>query len=163
MSPPAPRAFDKEKAHDWLGSYIFDYRVNRGRSWIQRYRWRFGQYRLDTVCCRPCTGRVDVPDRASTEDIATSLATTSPLAHQITIGKTLRELAMKIHTLLLATIVAVFGLAGCDNDDGPAEKAGQAVDNAGQELKDAANDVGNAVEDACEDVKEGVDAEDTDC
>ncbi|MEQ9562044.1 MAG: hypothetical protein RLN69_05945 [Woeseiaceae bacterium] len=70
---------------------------------------------------------------------------------------------MKIHTLLLATIVAVFGLAGCDNDDGPAEKAGQAVDNAGQEIKDAASDVGNAVEDACEDVKEGVDAEDTDC
>jgi hypothetical protein len=45
----------------------------------------------------------------------------------------------------------------------PAEKAGKAVDNAGQELKDAADDVGNAIEDACEDVKEGVDAEDTDC
>jgi hypothetical protein len=30
-------------------------------------------------------------------------------------------------------------------------------------MKDAANDVGNAIEDACEEVKEGVDAEDTDC
>jgi hypothetical protein len=70
---------------------------------------------------------------------------------------------MKIHTLLLALIVSAFGLAGCDNDDGPAERAGKTADNVGEEMKDAANDVGNAIEDACEEVKEGVDAEDTDC
>jgi hypothetical protein len=70
---------------------------------------------------------------------------------------------MKIHTFLLAMIVSMFGLVGCDNNDGPAERAGRAADDAGEELRDAAKDVGNAVEDACEDVKEGVDAEDTDC
>ena len=70
---------------------------------------------------------------------------------------------MKYHTLILAMLASAFLLAACDNDDGTVEKAGRAVDEAGQELKEAADDVGNAVEDACEDVKEGVDAEDTDC
>ena len=63
---------------------------------------------------------------------------------------------MKIHQLLLVAIVAAFGLAGCETSDGPAEEMGEAVDETGENVKDAA-------EDACEDVKEGVDAEDTDC
>lgn len=68
---------------------------------------------------------------------------------------------MKIHQLLLiATALAIFG---CDADDGPAEKAGKALDDAGDTIEDAAHDVGDAVEDACEDVKEGADADDTDC
>jgi predicted small secreted protein len=70
---------------------------------------------------------------------------------------------MKPHRLLLIAIVAAFGLSGCDSDDGPAEEMGQAIDDAGESTQDAANEAGNAVEDACEDVKEGVDANDTDC
>ena len=53
--------------------------------------------------------------------------------------------------LLLATILAY----GCEND-GPAERAGEAID-------DAARDVENSIEDACEEIKEGVNADDKDC
>jgi len=63
---------------------------------------------------------------------------------------------MKIHQLLLVAIVAAFGLAGCDTNDGPVEEMGEAVDETGEDAQDA-------VKDTCEDVKEGVDAEDTDC
>jgi len=70
---------------------------------------------------------------------------------------------MKIHHLLLLSIVTAFGVAGCDSDDGPAEEMGQALDDTGEDIEDAAEDAGNAVEDACEDAKEGVDADDTDC
>jgi hypothetical protein len=63
---------------------------------------------------------------------------------------------MKLHHLLLVALVAAFGIAGCDVDDGPVEETGQALD-------DAAEDTANAVEDACEDVKEGAGADDTDC
>ena len=45
-------------------------------------------------------------------------------------------------------------LAGCD--DGPAENAGEKMDQAVQ-------DMGNKVEDTCESMKEGVGAKDTDC
>lgn len=54
-----------------------------------------------------------------------------------------------------ALVLAAFLAAGCEND-GPAENAGEALD-------DAVTDVGNAVEDACEDVKEGAGAADKDC
>tara|TARA_R110002049_G_scaffold58143_2_gene158478 strand:- start:342 stop:530 length:189 start_codon:yes stop_codon:yes gene_type:complete len=60
------------------------------------------------------------------------------------------------NTLTLAAILfTAFLAAGCEND-GPAERAGEAIDNT-------ATDVGNAIEDACEDVKEGAGADDTDC
>lgn len=49
---------------------------------------------------------------------------------------------MKLYlTLLMAGMLA---LAGCDND-GPAESAGEEID-------EAVRDAGNAVEDTCEDV-----------
>jgi hypothetical protein len=70
---------------------------------------------------------------------------------------------MRIHHLLLIGIVAGFGISGCETDDGPAEEMGEALDETGEDIQDAAKDAGNAVEDACEDVKEGADAEDTDC
>jgi predicted small secreted protein len=70
---------------------------------------------------------------------------------------------MRIHHLLLIGIVAAFGISGCETDDGPAEEMGEALDETGEDIQDAAKDAGNAVEDACEDVKEGADAEDTDC
>ncbi|WP_416397842.1 hypothetical protein [Allohahella sp. A8] len=57
-------------------------------------------------------------------------------------------------TLLTAAVFTV-GLSACDTD-GPAENAGESMDNA-------ATDTGNAIEDACENVKEGAGADDTDC
>lgn len=70
---------------------------------------------------------------------------------------------MHIARLLLILIIGSFGIAGCDRDEGPAEEAGESLDEAGEQLEETAEDAGNAIEDACEDVKEGVDAEDTDC
>lgn len=70
---------------------------------------------------------------------------------------------MHIAKLMLLLIVGSFALAGCDRDEGPAEEAGEAMDEAGEQLEETAENTGNAIEDACEDVKEGVDAEDTDC
>lgn len=55
---------------------------------------------------------------------------------------------------LASIILSAFLAAACD--DGPAE-------NAGEELDDAASDLGNAVEDACEDIKESAGAEEKDC
>lgn len=44
-------------------------------------------------------------------------------------------------------------LAACDGD----------AENAGEKIDQSATDLGNKVEDACEDVKDGVNADDTDC
>ena len=58
-----------------------------------------------------------------------------------------------ICVLLLATLSV--GVVGCEQK-GPAEKAGEQLD-------DAVTDVGNTIEDACEDVKDEMGAEDKDC
>ena len=58
---------------------------------------------------------------------------------------------LNIAALLLAALLTV----GCDND-GPMEEAGEAIDNTVEDVSDAADD-------ACEELKEGVDADDTDC
>ncbi len=55
--------------------------------------------------------------------------------------------------LLLAFSLVLFG---CETNEGSAEQVGEKMD-------EAYTDTANAVEDACEDVKEGVDAKDTDC
>ncbi|WP_199611072.1 hypothetical protein [Flocculibacter collagenilyticus] len=60
----------------------------------------------------------------------------------------------KLLTRILFVVTATFALAACDQ--GPAEDAGEKID-------EAVTDAGNAIEDACEDVKEGVKADDTDC
>ena len=63
---------------------------------------------------------------------------------------------MNITKTLLALMMVVglvFSVVACD---GSAENAGERVD-------EAASDAGNAVEDLCEDVKEGVNAKDSDC
>ena len=70
---------------------------------------------------------------------------------------------MKIAKLLLLLTIASFTVTACDMNDSPAENAGEAMDEAGEKIADAATDAGNAIEDACENVKESVDAEDTDC
>ena len=76
---------------------------------------------------------------------------------------------MKKFKLLLLATVASLAIAGCDSnmgsdrDDGAAEKAGKALDEAGKKLEGAAKDVGKALEDACEELTEGVNAKDTKC
>ncbi len=62
---------------------------------------------------------------------------------------------MKSPTTLIALLLTLFLATACDNN-GPAEDAGEAID-------DTITDVGNAVEDACEDVKENAGAKDKNC
>lgn len=71
--------------------------------------------------------------------------------------------AANIRSALLALAAAAFFIGGCDVDEGPAEETGEALDEAGESVRESAEDAGNAVEDACEEAREGVDAEDTDC
>ncbi|WP_405240626.1 hypothetical protein [Lentisalinibacter orientalis] len=70
---------------------------------------------------------------------------------------------MNIAKLLLLLTVASFTVTACDSNDGAAENAGEAIDKTGQKIKDVAKDTGNAIEDACEDIKDSVNADDTDC
>ncbi len=46
--------------------------------------------------------------------------------------------------LVLLPFVALLGLAACD--DGPAEEAGEAIDNAAEQAGDAAEEAGDAAE-----------------
>lgn len=55
---------------------------------------------------------------------------------------------------IAATALFILTFSACS--DGPAEEAGEEVD-------EVLTDAGNAVEDACEDVKESTDAKDKDC
>lgn len=64
---------------------------------------------------------------------------------------------MAFHKLVLVAMVASFGLAGCDVDEGPAEETGESLDEAGDQLEDAADETTAAVQDACEE------ATDSDC
>ncbi|KEZ78121.1 hypothetical protein [Salinisphaera hydrothermalis] len=59
----------------------------------------------------------------------------------------------KISTLLIAAILGLttLTLAACDNDDGPAEKAGQKIDNAADNTSDAMEDAGDKASDAADD------------
>lgn len=64
-------------------------------------------------------------------------------------------------TLSLFVLLAAM-ISGCEQD-GPAERAGESVDNAAERVQEAGKDLGNSIEDACEDAKAGVGAKDTDC
>jgi len=64
------------------------------------------------------------------------------------------KITLKKFSTLLLSIMFAFSLAACS--EGPAEEAGE-------ELDEIATDAGNAVEDACEDAKEATDAKDKDC
>lgn len=57
---------------------------------------------------------------------------------------------------MLCAVLLCTGLAACERNDGPAERAGESLDKA-------ATDVGNAVEDACEKGKATAGADDTRC
>ncbi|QJR82303.1 hypothetical protein CA267_016880 [Alteromonas pelagimontana] len=63
---------------------------------------------------------------------------------------------MTYKAFLKTLMVAGFALSLSACDQGPAE-------DAGEELDDVVTDTGNAVEDACEDAKEGMDTKDQDC
>ena len=64
--------------------------------------------------------------------------------------------------LLIAVLFTTAIISGCEKE-GPAESAGETLDNAAQKMQEKGKDLGNKIEDACEDVKEGVGAADTDC
>ena len=66
----------------------------------------------------------------------------------------------KFGTTTLAIFFAM-GLSACS--EGPAEEAGENIDEIVEDAGNAVEDAGNAVEDACEDVKEATDAKDKDC
>ncbi|GHB19282.1 hypothetical protein [Salinicola rhizosphaerae] len=61
------------------------------------------------------------------------------------------DLLKKLGIAMMLGMMA-FGIAACDNDDGPAEKAGESVDNAvddaGQAMEDAGDDIQDKAEDA---------------
>ena len=60
----------------------------------------------------------------------------------------------KLQALLIAAVLGVstLGLAACDSNEGPAEEAGESVDdamdNAGDSMEDAGEDIQDAAEDA---------------
>ncbi|GAB1267835.1 hypothetical protein NBRC116493_10880 [Aurantivibrio infirmus] len=62
---------------------------------------------------------------------------------------------MKNLLIFLTLIFMGAGIVACEKD-GPAERAGEKID-------EVTTDVGNAVEDACEDVKESAGAENSNC
>ncbi len=62
---------------------------------------------------------------------------------------------------VLLTLLA-FLLIGCEQK-GPAERAGERIDEVAEDISDSAKNAGNKIEDACEELKEGAGAEDTDC
>ncbi len=71
-----------------------------------------------------------------------------------------RKVRNSIYVLLLAVLSLSF--VGCEQK-GPAERAGENIDEAVEELRDSGKDLGNKIEDACEDIKEGMGAKDEDC
>lgn len=48
---------------------------------------------------------------------------------------------------LLAFLFASLGITGCDMSEGPAEKAGEKIDNAVEETGDAIEDAGDEIRD----------------
>ena len=62
--------------------------------------------------------------------------------------------------LILIAGVFIIGLGGCPEEEGPAERAGEEIDEAmeeaGEEAEDALEDAGDAMEDAGERLEESV-------
>jgi hypothetical protein len=57
-------------------------------------------------------------------------------------------------TLALSLFLALAGLAMAGCDEGPLERAGEELDDVGDEVEDAAEDIGDEVEDAVEDARD---------
>ena len=56
--------------------------------------------------------------------------------------------------LIALLLGSLAGMTACSQND---------AEDLGEKLDKTVTDTGNAIEDACEEVKEGVDAKDTDC
>jgi hypothetical protein len=66
----------------------------------------------------------------------------------------------KLSTLLLSTVFA-FSIAACS--EGPAEEAGEKLDELSEDAGEMVDDAGNSIEDACENLKDAAEAKDKDC
>jgi hypothetical protein len=75
-------------------------------------------------------------------------------------GKIATGMRRAIYVLLLAMLT--IGFVGCE-EKGPAERAGESIDEVADDIKDSGKDLGNKIEDKCEDLKEDMGAEDEDC
>jgi hypothetical protein len=62
----------------------------------------------------------------------------------------------KLIFAIIASFFLIGAIAGCEEQQGPMEQAGEKIDNTFDKA-------GNQVEDACEEVKEGVNADDPNC
>lgn len=71
-----------------------------------------------------------------------------------------RSISKGVSLPLIALLLVL--MAGCEQQ-GPAERAGEKIDDATEELREDAKDAGNKIEDACEELKEDMGAEDKDC
>lgn len=60
-------------------------------------------------------------------------------------------------------LILISMLAAACEPEGPAERAGEKIDEAYEEVREAGEDLGNEVEDACEELKDEAGAEDKDC
>lgn len=60
-----------------------------------------------------------------------------------------RTTTRKLFLALLAGLLAL-GLAACEDDQGPAEEAGQEIDQAVEEAGEGVEEMGDAIEDASE-------------
>ena len=77
-------------------------------------------------------------------------------------NKTIMSAGVRKTLFVLMLAVLSLSFVGCEQK-GPAERAGESIDEAAESLKDSGKDLGNKIEDACEDLKEGVGAKDEDC
>ena len=62
---------------------------------------------------------------------------------------------MRYLTTLAALLLTTLFVAGCEND-GPAEEAGEALDNAAEDIRDGGESFGESVEDAAEEVEDEI-------
>lgn len=58
--------------------------------------------------------------------------------------------------LMAAALFLMIGLSGCESE-GPAEKAGEKIDESVESTKDAVEEAGDKIEEAGEEAKEAVD------
>jgi len=56
-----------------------------------------------------------------------------------------------IISLFLATGALLIALSGCDQNDGPAEQAGEKIDNAAEQAGEQMEKAGEAIKDAAKD------------
>jgi hypothetical protein len=67
---------------------------------------------------------------------------------------------MKIRVITIALLIALAAaLSACQKDEGPMEKMGKKMDEAADEVQEAADDVGDEIEEAAEEVKDAVDGD----